>query len=203
MLPKLEKSHGYELQFFTNHIGHFMLVTGLLEQLKDEGRVVMLSSEGHRRAPVGAIEFDNLSGDKGYQPLAAYGQSKIANLLFAKELQRRFAGAKKIAYAVHPGVVDTNLARNLGPVLSRVLAAIGPLFLKSVRRGRRDRGLRRSEPEGSAPGGQLPRRLEREEAPRRCRRRRARHPAVGGVREDRSGALKTKPLRVGDSKHFF
>jgi WW domain-containing oxidoreductase len=135
MLPKLEKSHGYELQFFTNHIGHFMLVTGLLEQLKDEGRVVMLSSEGHRRAPVGAIEFDNLSGDKGYQPLAAYGQSKIANLLFAKELQRRFAGTKKTAYAVHPGVVDTNLARNLGPVLSRVLAAIGPLFLKSVGEG--------------------------------------------------------------------
>ena len=94
MLPKLEKSHGYELQFFTNHIGHFMLVTGLLEQLKDEGRVVMLSSEAHRRAPVGGIEFDNLSGDKGYQPLTAYGQSKIANLLFAKELQRRFAGTK-------------------------------------------------------------------------------------------------------------
>jgi len=64
MLPKLEKSHGYGLQFFTNHIGHFMLVTGLLEQLKDEGRVVMLSSDGHRRAPVGAIEFGNLSGDK-------------------------------------------------------------------------------------------------------------------------------------------
>jgi len=134
MLPKLEKSHGYELQFFTNHIGHFMLVTGLLEQLKDEGRVVMLSSEGHRRAPVGGIEFDNLSGDKGYQPLTAYGQSKIANLLLAKELQRRFAGTKKTAYAVHPGVVATNLGRNLGPVLSR-LAAIGPLFLKSLGEG--------------------------------------------------------------------
>ena len=135
MLPKLEKSHGYELQFFTNHIGHFMLVTGLLEQLKDEGRVVMLSSEGHRQAPVGGIEFDNLSGDKGYRPLAAYGQSKIANLLFAKELQRRFVGTKKTAYAVHPGVVATNLVRNLGPVLRRVLAATGPLFLKSVGEG--------------------------------------------------------------------
>jgi NAD(P)-dependent dehydrogenase (short-subunit alcohol dehydrogenase family) len=135
MLPKLEKSHGYELQFFTNYIGHFMLVTGLLEQLTDEGRVVMLSSEGHRSAPVGAIEFDNLSGDKGYKPLKAYGQSKIADLLFAKELEHRFAGTKKTAYAVHPGVVDTNLARNLGPVLSRVLGAIGRLFLKSVGEG--------------------------------------------------------------------
>ena len=78
--------------------------------------------------------------------MAAYGQSKIAILLFAKELQRRFAGTKKTANAVHPGVVDTNLARNLGPVLRRVLADIGHLFLKSVRRGRRNRGLRRSEP---------------------------------------------------------
>ena len=135
MLPKLERSHGYELQFFTNYIGHFMLVTGLLEQLKDEGRVVMLSSEGHRQAPSGGIEFDNLSGDKGYKPLTAYGQSKMADLLFAKELQRRFAGTKKTAYAVHPGVVDTNLSRSLGPVLSRVLGAMGPLFLKSVGEG--------------------------------------------------------------------
>jgi WW domain-containing oxidoreductase len=59
----------------------------------------------------------------------------IADLLFAKELQRRFAGTKKTAYAVHPGVVDTNLARNMGPVLRRVLAAIGLLFLKSVGEG--------------------------------------------------------------------
>lgn len=135
MLPTLEKSHGYELQFFTNHIGHFMLVTGLLGQLKDTGRVVMLSSEGHRQAPAGGIDFDNLSGDKGYQPLTAYGQSKMANLLFAKELQRRFAGTGKTAYAVHPGVVATNLARNLRPVLRRVVALIAPLFLKTVGEG--------------------------------------------------------------------
>lgn len=135
MLPKLEKSHGYELQFFTNHIGHFMLVTGLLGQLKDEGRVVMLSSEGHRFAPVGGIDFDNLSGDRSYQPLTAYGQSKMANLLFAKELQRRFAGTRKTAYAVHPGVVATNLARNLGPVIRGVLAVTAPLFLKTVGEG--------------------------------------------------------------------
>lgn len=86
-------------------------------------------------ARVGGIEFGNLSGDKGYKPLAAYGQSKIADLLFAKELQRRFAGTRKTAYAVHPGVVATNLARNLGSVRSRVLAALGPLVLKSVAEG--------------------------------------------------------------------
>jgi NAD(P)-dependent dehydrogenase (short-subunit alcohol dehydrogenase family) len=95
----------------------------------------LLSSVGHTRAPASGIDFENLSGDKGYQPLTAYGQSKMANLLFAKELQRRFAGTKKTAYAVHPGVVATNLARNLGPVLRRVLSATGPLFLKSVAEG--------------------------------------------------------------------
>lgn len=135
MLPRLEKSHGYELLFFTNYIGHFMLVTGLLDLLTDEGRVVILSSEGHRQAPPEGIAFDNLSGDKGYKPLEAYGQSKFALLLFAKELQRRFLGTGKTAYAVHPGVVRTNLARSLGPVLSRVLAAIGPIFFKSVDEG--------------------------------------------------------------------
>lgn len=135
MPPKLEKSHGYELQFFTNYIGHFILVTGLLGQLKDNGRVVMVSSEGHRSAPIGGIDFDNLSGDKNYQPLTAYGQSKMANLLFAKELQRRFAGSGKTAYAVHPGVVSTNLARNLRSVLRWMLAVTAPIFLKTVGEG--------------------------------------------------------------------
>lgn len=135
MLPRLQKSHGYELQFFTNHIGHFMLVTGLLDQLTDEGRVVVLSSEGHRQAPAGGIDFANLSGDKDYKPLKAYGQSKMANLLFAKELQRRFTGTKKTAYAVHPGVVNTNLARNVEGLFGRVLTVLGPLILKSVGEG--------------------------------------------------------------------
>jgi len=134
-LPKLEKAFGYELQFFTNHIGHFMLVTGLLDALTDDGRVVMLSSAAHKQAPHGGIEFDNLSGDRGYTPWRAYGQSKIANLLFAKELQRRFAGTKKTAYAVHPGVIATNLARSMNPVATTLFRAISPLFLKTVPEG--------------------------------------------------------------------
>ena len=63
-LPKLERAHGYELQFFTNHIGHFLLVTGLLEQLTETGRVVMLSSSAHQRAPRVGIELDNLDRAK-------------------------------------------------------------------------------------------------------------------------------------------
>jgi NAD(P)-dependent dehydrogenase (short-subunit alcohol dehydrogenase family) len=134
-LPKLEQKHGYELQFFTNHVGHFMLVTGLLERLADDARVVMLSSGAHNGAPAGGIELDNLSGEKGYRPWAAYGQSKIANLLFAKELARKLAGTKKTANAVHPGVIHTNLARNMNPLSVVAFAIAGPLALKSVGQG--------------------------------------------------------------------
>jgi len=134
-LPKLEQAFGYELQFFTNHIGHFILVTGLLGQLTDTGRVVMLSSAAHTRAPREGIQFDNLSGDKGYSGWTAYGQSKLANLLFAKELARRFAGTRKTANAVHPGVIQTNLGRHMNPVANVVFGLVGPLVLKSVPQG--------------------------------------------------------------------
>jgi NAD(P)-dependent dehydrogenase (short-subunit alcohol dehydrogenase family) len=134
-LPKLEKSNGYELQFFTNHIGHFILVTGLLDSLTEEGRVVMLSSAAHNAAPKGGIEFDNLSGEKSYSAWTAYGQSKIANLLFAKELARRFQGTKKTAYAVHPGVIPTNLGRHMNPIAMAIFGLSKHLFLKSIEQG--------------------------------------------------------------------
>lgn len=134
-LPKLEKAHGTELQFFTNHIGHFMLVTGLLEQLTDEARVVILSSSAHTGAPAAGIEFDNLSGERGYGDWKMYGQSKLANLLFAKELARRFEGTKKTANAVHPGVIRTNLGRHMNPVAGALFGLFGPLVLKSVPQG--------------------------------------------------------------------
>jgi WW domain-containing oxidoreductase len=134
-LPKLEKAHGYELQFFTNHIGHFILVTGLLDQLTDTGRVVMLSSSAHTRAPKGGIELDNLDGAKNYTAWGNYGQSKMANILFAKELARKFEGTKKTANAVHPGVIATNLGRHMNPFLRVPFGALAPLLLKTVPQG--------------------------------------------------------------------
>ena len=133
-LPKCTLSHGYELQFFTNHIGHFILVTGLLEQLTPTGRVVMLSSSAHNMAPKGGIDFNNLDGSKGYSPWGFYGQSKFANLLFAKELARRFHGTARTANAVHPGVILTNLTRHTG-FASMIEAVVNPLFLKSIAQG--------------------------------------------------------------------
>jgi WW domain-containing oxidoreductase len=134
-LPKRELAHGYELQFFTNHIGHFILVTGLLEQLTATGRVVMLSSGAHTMAPKGGIDFDNLDGSKGYSSWRAYGQSKFANLLFAKELARRFAGTERTANAVHPGVIVTNLGRHMNPAARALMGVMMPLFLKTVPQG--------------------------------------------------------------------
>lgn len=134
-LPKLEQAHGIELQFFTNHVGHFMLVTGLLDVLADDGRVVMVSSGAHRNAPPEGIQFDNLSGARGYSPWTAYGQSKLANILFAKELSRRFAGSKRTANALHPGVIKTNLGRSMNPLLAIPFALAGPIALKSIAQG--------------------------------------------------------------------
>jgi WW domain-containing oxidoreductase len=134
-LPKNEQAHGLELQFLTNHIGHFILVTGLLDALADDGRVVMLSSAAHTMAPRGGIEFDNLSGARGYMPWKQYGQSKMANLLFAKELARRFAGTKRVANAVHPGVIQTNLGRHMNPVANFFFGLASPLVLKNVGQG--------------------------------------------------------------------
>lgn len=134
-LPKLEQFHGVEAQFFTNHIGHFILVTGLLDRLADDGRVVMLSSAAHRGAPRAGIELDNLSGERGYAPWKMYGQSKLANLLFAKELARRFAGTRRTANAVHPGVIATNLGRHMHPIARAVFGLAEPLVLKSIPQG--------------------------------------------------------------------
>lgn len=133
-LPSLERAYGYEMQFFTNHIGHFILVTGLLEALSETGRIVVVSSDVHRRAPRSGIEFDNLDGSKGYGAWVNYGQSKLANILFAKELSRRFAGTRKTANALHPGVIKTSLSRH-SSVAALALAAVSPIALKTVPQG--------------------------------------------------------------------
>lgn len=111
-LPELRQNHGIELQLLTNHFGHFVLVTGLLDQLKGAGRVVMLSSGAHFMAKRG-LELDNLSGEADYDPWRLYGRSKLANILFARSLAKRFEGTRRRANSVHPGVIQTNLARHI------------------------------------------------------------------------------------------
>lgn len=133
-LPEREVAHGIELQLMTNHFGHFLLVTGLLGRLTPAGRVVMLSSTAHFRAYPEGIRFDDLDASKEYTPWGAYGQSKLANLLFAKELSKRLP-AGQTANSVHPGVIWTNLGRHMGGLMQGVASVVGPLMLKSVPQG--------------------------------------------------------------------
>ena len=86
-------------------------------------------------APKGGIDFDNLKGEKSYRSWPAYGQAKFANLLFAKELARRFAGTSRTAYAIHPGVIATNLGRNMNGIFRWVFSLAKPLVLKSIPQG--------------------------------------------------------------------
>jgi len=134
-LPALELSHGYEKQFFTNHVGHFVLVTGLEDVLADDARVVMTSSAAHASAPKGGIDFDNLKGERGYKSWEAYGRSKIANLYFARALAKRFEGTKRTANAVHPGVIQTNLGRHLPSVARFFFTLANPIALKDAKEG--------------------------------------------------------------------
>lgn len=116
-LPTLERTpDGWELQFASNHLGHFALALGLHDALAAAGnaRIVSLSSRGHHASPV---EFDDINfNNRAYDPWLAYGQSKTANVLFAVEASNRWATDGITANAVHPGVImSTNLSRYMDP----------------------------------------------------------------------------------------
>jgi len=136
-LPELQQVNGIERQFFVNHLGHFAFATGLIGQVRAarQGRIVMLSSSGHQWAPETGIEFDNLSGERDYDPNRMYGQSKLANGLFAFELARRLAGTGVTANAVHPGVIMTNLGRHFAQWKQTAARLIGWTFMKSIEAG--------------------------------------------------------------------
>lgn len=129
MIPPLTRTKdGFELQFGTNHLGHFALTNLLLPHVT--GRVVTVSSNAHR---AGRMDFDDLNWErKKYRPWSAYGQSKLANLLFTAELQRRLteAGSKVLSMAAHPGYAATNLQSHSGSkVMGFLMGALGNRLL--------------------------------------------------------------------------
>ena len=133
--PSLQLEQGYEAQFTTNHMGHFILINRLLNKIKaaQQGRIVMLSSEGHRVVPKGGIDFDNLDGSKGYSGLRFYGQSKLANLLTAVALAEQLKSSSATANAVHPGVINTDLGRRLSlPLRMVLLNPISEFFIRTL-----------------------------------------------------------------------
>lgn len=139
-----------ELQFATNHLGHFLLAQMLLDtmkktarEMKQEGRIVNVASAAHRFAYREGIRFDKLNDPQGYNRWGAYGQSKLANILHANELSRRLKddGADITANSLHPGAVSTNLFRHFGPskgglgIFEGVANALSKLVLKNVQQG--------------------------------------------------------------------
>ena len=134
-LPTRTLLHGYEAQWFTNHVGHFILVTGLLDQLSAGGRVVMTSSYGHTMTYAEGIRLDDLSADQGYDQWRAYGQSKLSNILFANHLATLLKPGQT-ANSVHPGVIITKLTRHMPSFVEGMYAALGPaVFTKSLAQG--------------------------------------------------------------------
>jgi NAD(P)-dependent dehydrogenase (short-subunit alcohol dehydrogenase family) len=153
-LPDLQLTpEGWEMQFATNHLGHFALALGLHDALAAAGdaRIVSLSSRGHLRSPV---VFDDLNfSSRPYDPWLAYGQSKTANVLFAVEAARRWGSDGITANAVHPGAIaDTNLARHLDPEVLERLRSSGARY-KTIEQGAATSVLVATSPQLEGIGG--------------------------------------------------
>jgi len=135
-----ETTDGFELTLATNHLGHFALTAQLFDLLKSTAasRVVTLSSSGHRS---GKIDFDDLMSQNAYRMMKAYGQSKLANLLFAKQLQRNIErdNLDMLSVAVHPGLVATNMVNRYSDrsFLLQIPARLFSLFLLAPAEGAR------------------------------------------------------------------
>jgi NAD(P)-dependent dehydrogenase (short-subunit alcohol dehydrogenase family) len=146
---------GYEMQFATNHLGHFALALGLHDALAADGnaRIVSVSSAGHLRSPV--IFEDLHFGFRPYEPFLAYGQSKTANVLFAVEATRRWAGDGITANALMPGGIETNLQRHVDPqYMERARAQSGGrIRFKTVEQGAATSVLLAVSPQLEGVGG--------------------------------------------------
>lgn len=155
-LPQLELVNGIEKQFYVNHLGHFILVNQLLPEIAaaEQGRIVNVSSgRATGNAPEEGIQFDNLDGAKGYDPGKAYGQSKLANVLFTLELARRLEDTPATANAIRPGVIATNLGRHMPRWKTIALETLGKPFTKTVAQGASTQCYVATAPELEATSG--------------------------------------------------
>jgi NAD(P)-dependent dehydrogenase (short-subunit alcohol dehydrogenase family) len=135
--PRSTTGDGFELQFGTNHLGHFALTALLIGRMegREDARVVNVSSGAHRR---GRMNFDDLQGERSYSRWGAYAQSKLANLLFMYELERRLraAGSTVRVVAAHPGYAATNLQTAAAPKFDAAVMSVGnALFAQSAHMG--------------------------------------------------------------------
>jgi len=126
---------GLEKTFVVNHLATFVLVNRLLPAMRRDGRIVIVSSNAHRRAPAAGIEFDNLSATRGYFFMKQYGQTKLANYLFTRTLARRLGGTDIAVNAIHPGRVYTNIFHNLPLPLRIAIEVIAKRKMKDIPTG--------------------------------------------------------------------
>lgn len=131
--PRFTTSDGLEIQIGTNHFGHFLLTNLLLDQLKASApsRIINVSSVAHK---FGRINRDDINSEKSYNKWEAYGQSKLANILFSRELAKRLAGTGVVANSLHPGAVSTELFRHLS-IVGYLAIPFRPFFFKTPKAG--------------------------------------------------------------------
>ena len=131
-VPRSKTADGFEMQLGTNHLGHFALTGLLLPRIRD--RVVTISSGAHR---VGRMHFDDLQSERRYQRWTAYGQSKLANLLFMMELQRRLdaAGSPLRSVAAHPGYAATGLQSHTESIQDQIMGVFNHVIAQSAAMG--------------------------------------------------------------------
>jgi NAD(P)-dependent dehydrogenase (short-subunit alcohol dehydrogenase family) len=125
---------GIEMTFALNHLAYFLLTNLLLDTLRASApaRIINVSSDAHSG---GKIEFDNLQGERSYSSFGPYGNSKLANILFTKELARRLEGTGVTSNALHPGLTSTGFGRNNPGFLMTIMRAVIPLIARSPEKG--------------------------------------------------------------------
>ena len=164
---RTETAQGFEGTFGTNHLGHFHLTRLLLPQLHaaPAGRVVVVASEAHRWAPQG-VQLADVNRTAKYSGWMVYGQSKLANILFARALSRRLEGSGVVAHSLHPGSVTTNFGKegDLGNAFSQQLMKVSEYVLISPEKGARTSIHVASSPDAATTSGDYW---------TRCRRRKA------------------------------
>jgi WW domain-containing oxidoreductase len=156
-LPVLLTRNGVEMQFLVNHIGHFALVNALSGLVRSgTGRIVIVSSSaGVKQAPAEGIMFDNLDGRRFYDPFMFYGQSKLANALFAKELSRRLSARGIAVNSLHPGATRGTGLNKHARLPLRIAAAAARLFMKSAAQGAATQALLAANPSVSGITGEF------------------------------------------------
>lgn len=132
--PKSYTKDGFEMQIGTNHFGHFLLTNMLLDLLTESSpsRIVVVASEGYK---LGNINKNDLFSEKSYNKLTAYGQSKLANILFANELSLRLRGTGVTVNSCHPGIIRTELGRHMDSWLRSIYRPIFKPFYKTIYEG--------------------------------------------------------------------